>query len=66
MLSSYRALKLLGEGNFNPPHSYQFDARASEKCPAAVEGLQFSTAPEKQHKGISATSGSKSASLSAT
>lgn len=66
MLSNYRPLKLLGEGNFNPHHSYQFDVRASEKCPEAGEGLQVRRAPEAQHKRIPATSASRSASLSAS
>ncbi|XP_010293539.1 PREDICTED: uncharacterized protein LOC104627127, partial [Phaethon lepturus] len=55
-------LKLPGKGNFNPPHSYQFDASARNRCPEPGEGTQVSMrAPEEQHKGIPATPASKSA-----
>ena len=56
-------LEMLGEGNLNPSHSYQFDARASNRCPEPGEGTQVSRrAPEEQHKG---TPASKTASSGA-
>ncbi|GAB0186117.1 hypothetical protein GRJ2_001077000 [Grus japonensis] len=59
-------LKLLGEGNLNPSHSYQLFASASNRCPELGEGSQVITqAPEVQQKGIPATPASKSASLRA-
>lgn len=60
-----KTFKVAGGKELQPTHSYQFDARASEECPEAGEGLQVRRAPEAQNKGIPATSASKSASLSA-
>lgn len=33
-------IRLLGKGNLGSFHSYQFDARATNKCPEPGEGLQ--------------------------
>ena len=55
-------LKLPGEGNLNPSHSYQFDGSASNRCPEPGEGSQVNRrAPELQHEGIPATPAGKSA-----
>jgi len=52
---------MLGEGNLNPSHCYQFYTIASSSCPEPGEASQVSRrAPEGQHKG---TPASKSASL---
>ena len=61
-------LKMLGEGNLNPSHCYQFgagpsSANASSRCPELGEESQFSRRePAGQCKG---TPDSKSASLGA-
>jgi len=44
-------MKLLGEGNLNPSHSYQFDANARNRFPESGKASQVSRrAPEGQHK----------------
>lgn len=54
-----RVLKLPGEGNLHPSHSYKFDASASKGCP------ELHRSAGRKQKGISATAASKSASLGA-
>lgn len=59
-------LKLPRDRNLSPSLSYQFDARASKRCPEPGEGMQVSRrAPEEQHNGIPATPSSKSGSSGA-
>lgn len=44
-------LELLGEGNLNPFHSYQYDASTSNRCPEPGEGSQVNRkAPGVQQK----------------
>lgn len=57
-------LKMPGEGNLSPYHSYQLGDSVRHRCPEPEEGSQVSRkASEEQHKGIPVTPASKSASL---
>jgi len=44
---------MVGEGSFNPSHSYRFDASPRSRCPEPGEGSQVSSrTPEGQQKEL--------------